>query len=209
MKNASKEIDAYIAKAPEFARPILEKFRKAVHAACPEVKEVMKWSAPHFEHHGLLGGMAAFKAHVRYGFWRGKELADPERLLGRVGSTEMGYMKAGKVAEMPTQKVLVAYVKEAAALNENKAEAAKSATKSAKKTSKRHVAKALPVPADLQAALGKHKRARAIFEAFSTSHRNEYVEWIVEAKREATRAKRLAQTLEWLAEGNARNWRYE
>jgi uncharacterized protein YdeI (YjbR/CyaY-like superfamily) len=50
---------------------------------------------------------------------------------------------------------------------------------------------------------------RIAIEAFAPSHRREYIEWIVEAKREETRAKRVAQAIEWLREGKSRNWKYE
>jgi uncharacterized protein YdeI (YjbR/CyaY-like superfamily) len=66
----------------------------------------------------------------------------------------------------------------------------------------------LVVPADLAAAVKKNRKAQATFAAFSPSHRREYVEWVTEAKTEATRARRVAQTVEWLAEGKPRNWKY-
>ena len=72
MKNTSPEVDRYIAAAAPFAQPILEKIRKAFHKADPEIREVIKWSFPHFEHDGIVGSMAAFKAHVTYGFWKAK-----------------------------------------------------------------------------------------------------------------------------------------
>ncbi len=64
------------------------------------------------------------------------------------------------------------------------------------------------VPDELAAALKKNAKARATFEGFSPSHRREYVEWITEAKREQTRARRIAQAVAWMAEGKARNWKY-
>ena len=64
------------------------------------------------------------------------------------------------------------------------------------------------VPADLKQALAKNARARAAFEAFSPSHRREYVQWIEEAKHEETRKKRLGTAIDWLAEGKSRNWKY-
>ena len=65
------------------------------------------------------------------------------------------------------------------------------------------------VPEDLAAALKKDGKALTTFEGFAPGQRREYVEWITEAKRPETRAKRLATTLEWLAEGKKRNWKYE
>ena len=50
-------IDAYIARSAQFARPILTKLRKLVHAGCPEVEETIKWGSPAFDYKGLLCGM--------------------------------------------------------------------------------------------------------------------------------------------------------
>jgi len=65
------------------------------------------------------------------------------------------------------------------------------------------------VPAELKAALAKNRQAAATFETFPPSHRREYVEWIAEAKRDETKAKRVTQAVEWMAEGKSRNWKYE
>ena len=71
MAKKDPRVDAYIAKAPEFARPILKHLRAIVHEGCPEVEETMKWSVPHFDYMGPLAGMAAVKAHCAGGCWRG------------------------------------------------------------------------------------------------------------------------------------------
>ena len=65
----------------------------------------------------------------------------------------------------------------------------------------------IPVPADFTAAVKKNKKALAAFEAFSPSHRREYLEWITEAKSEDTRKRRIAQAIEWMAQGKSRNWK--
>ena len=65
------------------------------------------------------------------------------------------------------------------------------------------------MPEDFAAALAKQPGAQAAFDAFAPSHRREYLEWITDAKREETRGKRIAQSVEWLAEGKKRNWKYE
>lgn len=198
--------DEYIAAAPEFAQPILEKLRKVVHKACPDVEETIKWSSPHFEHQGILAGMAAFKKHVSFAFWRGKELSDPDGLFEGVGRTNMCALKIEKVADLPPEGVLVRYLKEAIKLNEAAAKAPNGKEKPAgRKASAKRTVKA---PPDLMAALRKKKRALATFEGFSYSNRKEYVEWVTEAKREATRAKRIEQAVAWMAEGKPRNWKY-
>lgn len=191
-------IDAYIAKAPEFARPILERLRAAFHAGGPGLRETVKWNMPYFEGNGLVGGMAAFKQHVSLGFWRGKELSDPEGLFRGVGASEMCALKVASLAELPSKKVLVSYVKQAVALDAVGADAKPKA-----------VARAAPqAPADLLAALKRDRKALAAFEAFAPGYKREYVEWITAAKRAETRAKRVVQAVEWLAEGKSRNWRH-
>ncbi len=57
--------------------------------------------------------------------------------------------------------------------------------------------------------LEKNAAARKAFEAFSPSCKREYVDWIVQAKREETRSKRLQQAVEWMAEGKQRHWKYQ
>ena len=74
---------------------------------------------------------------------------------------------------------------------------------------KRAAPKAVRSPADLAAALKRNAKARATFAGFSLSHKREYIEWITEAKSDETRARRLAQAIEWMAQGKSRNWKYE
>jgi hypothetical protein len=188
MKNMAPEVDRYIAKAAPFAQPILEKIRKAFHKADPEIREVMKWSFPHFEHDGIVGSMAAFKAHVAWGFWKAKLMGEPFR-------TNVTSLK-----ELPSEKEMVASIREAVRLNEDgvKVERAPRVARGE-----------ADVPDDLAAALKKTAAARKTFEGFSPSQRREYIDWLTEAKQAPTRAKRLAQTIEWLSEGKTRNWKYE
>jgi uncharacterized protein YdeI (YjbR/CyaY-like superfamily) len=191
MKNMSPEVDRYIENAAPFAQPILKKIRKAVHAGDPDVVETLKWGAPFFEHKGIIVSMAAFKQHVRWGFWKGK-------LIGN-GAPTMGETKITDVSELPPEKEIIACVREAVRLNEEGVRKA-APTRKAKPEAK--------VPADLAAALKKSPKAAKTFQDFSPSHRREYIEWIDEAKQDATRQRRIAQTVEWLEEGKARNWKY-
>jgi uncharacterized protein YdeI (YjbR/CyaY-like superfamily) len=201
MGKKDPRVDAYIAKSAEFARPILKHIRKVVHAALPAVEEELKWGAPHFMYKGMLCGMAAFKQHCSFGFWRAKELAQDHKEVGKDGKPGMGqFGNLKSVSDLPSQKVLTKLVKAAAALND----AGTKAPRTAK--SKRPAPK---MPADFLAALKKHKKAHATFAAFSPSHQREYIEWITEAKRDETRNRRIATALEWIAEGKSRNWKYE
>lgn len=199
MATRDPRVDAYIAKSAEFAKPILTHLREVVHSACPDVEEGMKWSYPHFMHHGMMCGMAAFKGHCTFGFWKSDLIgvgdATTEAAMGQFG-------RITKVAELPSKKVLTGYIKQAMKLNEEGVKAPWLVKRSKPKPP-------AVAPEDLLAALAKNKKARATFDAFSPSNRREYIDWITEAKREETRHKRLAQTIEWLAEGKARNWKYE
>lgn len=198
-------VDAYIEKAAPFARPILEKIRRAFHRGSPHLVETIKWGTPHFEMEGLLGGMAAFKAHVTFTLWKGKELEDPHGLFAQVGATNMAAVKVTAAGDLPTQAVLRDYIKRATALNAVNAKAARQGK--AKAPAKRKPAPKMPP--ELAAALKKNAQARATFESFPPSAKRDYIEWITGAKREATRAARLTTTMEWLREGKRRNWKYE
>jgi len=199
MPTKSPEFDAYITAAAPFARPILKRIRRAFHRGCPRVVEVIKWGAPHFEHHGLLGSMAAFKEHVRFGFWRGDALPEASELFRTIGKTTMIADRVMSVDGLPDEAVLVGLVQAAAAYNESGS--------AQKKPAKKKPAETVVSP-ELQAALQAHPVARAAFEAFSPSHRREYVEWIAEAKQPATRDRRIAKTIEQLSQGLSRHWKY-
>lgn len=200
-------VDAYIHDAAPFARPIMEKIRAIFHKASPNITETMKWNVPHFEYRGLLGGMAAFKNHVSLGFWKSKFMDDPANLFNNDPKASMCTLKLAAVADIPSEKVLLAYIRQAMALNEPDAVAQQRAQCAAlPKSPPRPVV----VPPDLAAALKQpaNAAARETFDNFPPSHKREYVEWITEAKRDETRQSRLETTLEWLNEGKSKNWKY-
>lgn len=201
MATRSPDVDNYIAEAALFARPILKKIRQLFHKASPHITESMKWGFPHFEYRGIVGNMAAFNQHATFGFWKASLMRDPMGLLKIMGKTEMGAHRLLSVKDMPADEVMIAYIQHAIELNEAGIKA------TVKRSPKINLA--LEVPEDLAAALKKNKPAAKTFEAFSNSHRKEYIEWIEEAKRPETRAKRLAMTMKQLAEGKTRHWKYQ
>lgn len=186
-------IDAYIASAQPFARPILERVRERVHAVMPDVEEAMKWSHPTYLKNGkIVLGTAAFKEHAAVNFWRGSELG-----LARSGEAMGQLGKLTSVADLPHD--LDSMIAKAADVSVAPAPA------KAKKAPK-------PMPdlhPDFAAALDKAPKAKAIMDAFPPSCRREYLEWVAEAKQDATREKRIASAIEWLSEGKRRNWKYE
>jgi uncharacterized protein YdeI (YjbR/CyaY-like superfamily) len=194
-------VDAYIAKQQPFAKPILVHLRDLVHEVCPDANEVIKWGMPHFDYQGPFAGMAAFKAHATFGFWKEALLRKGKAPLPEPAEKAMGSFGCIRsLDDLPSRRTLASLIREAMKLNEG-------GVKTPKRPS---VPKpAVRPPAWFMAALRKKPRALATYEAFPPGQKREYVEWVTEAKTEATREKRLATTVAWLAEGKRRNWKYE
>jgi hypothetical protein len=198
MTSKDPRIDAYITRAASFAQPILRHVRKLVHQGCPEVQETIKWSMPHFDYHGIMLGVAAFKEHCSIGVWKG------ELILRKHAGSDGGMGHFGKITslkDLPSDKRFIEYVRKAAELN-------KQGIKKPADLKPKPARSELTVPEYLRAALCKNKRAAATFEGFSYTNKKEYVDWLTEAKREETRSHRLQTTIAWLAEGKVRNWKY-
>lgn len=191
-------IDTYIARSAPFARPILAHIRDVVHEACPSCEETIKWGFPNFVYDGrILCSMAAFKAHCTFGFWKGDQVTGAPREEGAMGS----FGRITAVSDLPARRTLVSLVRKAMKVSEQRATAPKKAPSKPRPE--------LPVPPDLASALRRNAKANATFAAFPPSQRREYIEWISDAKSDDTRQRRLETTLEWLAAGKRRNWKYE
>ena len=198
----NKLIDAYIAKAADFAKPILNHLRELVHATCPEAEEKMKWSFPHFDYKGeMMCSMAAFKQHAVFGFWKAALMKDPLLLETAKSEVAMGHLgRITSLKDLPADKKIIGWIKEAMALND-KGMKLPAKPKSTEK-------KEIMVPDYFEKVLAKNKKASATFNAFSYSHKKEYIEWITEAKTDETKNKRMVQAIEMMAEGKSRNWKY-
>ncbi len=196
-------VDAYIAKSPDFAKPILTHVRKLMHRGSPRLEEKIKWGVPTFEHKGIVAMMAAFKKHVAFGFWSEKLIrerlgADADRVFPRDAKLGMGGRKYLAKSELPPDAVILRAVKLAVVLNEAGERPKRAATR-----------KPPPkAPPYLAAALKKNAKARATFGKLTPGQQREYVDWLAEAKQAATRERRLAQAIEWLAAGKKRYWKY-
>jgi uncharacterized protein YdeI (YjbR/CyaY-like superfamily) len=200
MGKKDPRIDAYIAKSADFAKPILTHLRELVHAACPEVEETMKWSFPNFIYKGMFCSMASFKAHCAFGFWKASLIFGKGNSAAGDDKGSMGHFgRLTALSDLPKDKELLAYIKEAVRLNDAGISKARPRPKAKKE---------LVVPNYFTLALKKNKKALAAFEDFSYSHKKEYLEWITEAKTDETRQRRIATALEWMAEGKSRNWKY-
>jgi uncharacterized protein YdeI (YjbR/CyaY-like superfamily) len=199
MGTRDKRIDAYIAKSQDFARPILTHIRESIHHACPDVTETIKWGMPAFDYKGPMCGMAAFKQHATFGFWKSSLVFDKNDTYATDPDGMAAFGKMTSVSDLPPKKALLGYIRKAAALNDD----------GVKVQRKRTARTPLPVPAALTAALKKNRKANDAFGAMPPSHQREYNEWIGDAKTDATRDKRVAQAIEWIAEGKSRNWKYQ
>ena len=201
MGTKDPRIDKYIVKAADFAKPILSHLRELVHKACPETKETIKWGFPHFDYKGMMCSMAAFKQHCAFSFWKAALMKDQKLMANSKSETSMGHLdKITSLNDFPIDKLMISYIKEAKKLN---ADGVKFPMKPVVKEKKEFT-----VPNYFLKALKKNKSALKTFNDFSPSHKREYVEWITEAKSEATKIKRLSTAIEWLSEGKSRNWKY-
>lgn len=198
MATRDPRIDTYIDNAPEFAQPVLHHLRALIHAACPDVVETIKWRCPSFEYKGVLCGFAAFKQHCVFGFWKHELVVAAHDKASREAMGSFGRLTS--IKDLPSKAALTKFIKSAMKLNDEGVKVVRDKTTKGKQP--------VSMPPELKVALAKNKRARAAFEAFSPSHQREYMEWIGEAKGEDTRARRLAQAIEWMAEGKPRNWKY-
>jgi uncharacterized protein YdhG (YjbR/CyaY superfamily) len=201
-------VDAYIGKARPFAQPILNHVRESMHKACPEVDETIKWGMPFFELNGIiLGNVAAFKEHCSLGLW-GPEMAAIIGMGndGAKSNEAMGtFGRVASVKDLPGDKALLGYLRQAAGFvlrGERKTSLVRPVARKAAKVD-------VVAPAELTAALKKNKAAAKVFAEFSPSCKKEYTEWISEAKRDETKLKRVAQAVEWIAEGKQRHWKYQ
>ncbi|HEX4029256.1 MAG TPA: YdeI/OmpD-associated family protein [Terracidiphilus sp.] len=206
-ENRNPKVDAYIAKAQPFAKPILTHLRELMHKGCPGAEETIKWSRPFFEYRGaILGNMSGFKEHCSFGFW-GEEIGAVLRKAKAVQDGAMGSLgRITRLEDLPSDRDLLDWIRQAAGFVESGQYTSPIAAR--RKVVK--AAKAAPtVPAEFAAALKKHKKAATAFEAFSPSCKREYVDWIAEAKRPETRDKRIGTAVAWIAEGKQRNWKYQ
>jgi len=202
MEQFDSRIDVYINKSAPFAQPILEYIREVVHEASPLIQETMKWSMPFFDYKGTVCMMAAFKQHCAFGFWKASRLNDPHHLLHSGEESAAGsFGRICSIADLPPKEAMIDFIMQAIELNEKGIKTVKV---------KPPVDKAaLVVPDYFVEALSENDEAGANFNAFSYSQKKDYVEWLTEAKSEATRQKRMETAIEWISEGKTRNWKYQ
>jgi len=201
MATKNPRIDAYIEKAAPFAQPVLKHLRSLIHKTCPEVVETIKWGMPSFEYKGIWCGFASFKEHCTFGFWKAGIMKDAGVLLGKESKSAMGNLgKITSMKDLPSDKIIIGWLKESMKLNDAGIKVPKNVTK--------HEKKEVVTPGWFITAVKKNKKAWSTFENASASFKKEYVQWVTEAKTDETKDKRMKQSIEWMAEGKHRNWKY-
>ena len=202
MGQYNERVDAYIEGSKDFARPILIHLRKLVHEASPEFTEAIKWSSPFFDHDGPVCQMAAFNEHCAFGFWQAAIMDDPDHILKREEKNAGSIGRITSLADLPPDETLIKDIRQALALNKAGLKAPSRAKTLTEKTE-------LAVPDYFTEALARNVEASEYFDKFSPSQKKEYVTWLMEAKTEATRIKRLETAMEWIGEGKSRHWKYK
>lgn len=198
MAKKNPSVDAYINKAQPFAKPILKRLRTVIHKACPQVVEEIKWGSPFYLYQNrVVCATMAFKAHCALVFWKaaliikknGKKAKDDLKHLRRISIKE----------DLLSERELSAYIKLAMHFNEP-------TTKLPPREERSAPAK---VPSDLAQALRASPKASATFNAFTPTKKKDYIYWIIGAKTEETRERRLETAIDWMVQGKSRNWKYE
>jgi uncharacterized protein YdeI (YjbR/CyaY-like superfamily) len=197
----NEKVTAYIGKAQPFLEPILNHLRDLVHKTNKDVEEKIKWGMPHFDYKGMYCGIAAMKQHCGFGFWKAGLLENPGNYIVKGEDAGMGSIgRLTTMKDLPPDKALIDFLKQAKEVNDNDVKADARPKKEKEE---------LVLPDTALKALQKNKKANATFQKFSPSQQREYIEWIVEAKTDATRDKRLETMLQWLEEGKIRHWKYQ
>lgn len=201
MEKYNAKVDEYIEKSPDFAKPVLLYLRETIHEMCPDAEEAIKWKFPTFMYKGkILCSITAFKQYCSLGFWLHQEMKTIKELETSAEKSSMFSLgKITRMEDLPSKTLLKKAIKEAMELTDmgvtmKKAAPSKTETE---------------IPDYFQKALNTNEKALQVFQKASPSFRKEYINWIIEAKTENTRHKRMEQALEWISEGKGRNWKYE
>lgn len=197
MKNTNPRVDEYIEKAQPFARPILKHVRELMHTGCPDLTETIKWGMPHFEYHGVIASMAAFKEHAVFGFWK-QDLIPGMNQYVKEKEAMGSWGRITSLDGIPPDKDIIGFVKVAAKLNEEGITLPRRAPKPV----------VVNMPDDFLKEIRKNKKAFETYEAFSPSNKRDYADWITDAKTDETRQERMKTAIEWMSEGKPRMWKY-
>lgn len=202
--NHNSAVDLYIAGVEDFAKPILEHWRRLIRENCPDGEEAIKWGLPHFDYKGdHMCVMAAYKSHCSFTFLKSELMNDPRLKAAKDLKPIKRFLgKITQLNDLPADDDFIALIKEAVQLNEKGIRMKREKPVTEK-------SKVIEAPDYLKTALDNNPKAKEIFESKSNSFRKEYIIWITDAKTDATRQKRMNEALEWIAEGKGRFWKHQ
>lgn len=195
-KQASEKISQYIESADVKKKEILQRLRDFLNRDDFGLTEDWKWHAPNFNSNGMVCWLAFFKSHVGLNFFKGSLIEDLHGLYDNASMDKGNRIIKYKTINEINENLLEYYIYEA--IKHNK--------EGAKITSKKVE---IEVPKDLAKALEKDIMAKDFFTNLAPGYKRDYIDWIISAKQEKTRLKRLETTLEWLGQGKKKNWRYK
>lgn len=176
-------VDDYIAGADQWQAE-LNQLRKILNST--KLDETVKWGAPCYTYGGKnLVGIGAFKSYVGLWFFQGALLKDRQKVLinaqeGTTKAMRQWRFESGKDIKAAQIK---AYVKEAIALSEEGKEI------------KPDRDKPVSIPPELEAAFRKNNKVRTCFGSLTKGRQREYADYVADAKRDETKAKRIEKIM--------------
>lgn len=180
--NASKLIDKYLTSKAPFANEICLLLRDLIHKSDNLIIEDWKWNIPVFHKNGMVCGFAGFKKHVSLTFFNGVLMKDKHQLFSDdCNAQKTRTIKFFHVSDI-NENQLLGYFKEAFSLSEIPIK---------KEIQKKEIV----IPDLLQNALDNNEIAKANFNKMAYTYRKEYALHITDAKREATKIKRLEKVI--------------
>lgn len=175
-------------------------FLRSIIRKNPKLEEGVKWGIPVFSYQGRnVIGIAKFKAYFGLWFYEGALLEDKNQLLinAQKGKTKaLRQMRFNTVNEVP-EKEIKEYIQEAIKNIEEG------------RIFKPSKSKELHIPDELEEVLERDGVLKKSFEALTFYKRKEYCEHIAEARREATRKRRLEKSIPLILEGKGLNDKYK
>jgi hypothetical protein len=196
-RSKTTDPEEWLETAPDFSRPLAEQVCEWIQRCQPDLTEAIKWNALTFSGRKLVCGLSACKKHLGIVFFRGTELSDPAKLFDPIGEGNTN-LRSIRLATLDgfNRHAFETLLHEAVELDDRRDVLPVPKVKR----------EPWPVPDFFTAALAQKKNRKAAegFAKLSPSCQREYLVWVSTAKREETRAARLAQTLAALASG--RKW---
>ncbi len=181
-----KTVEAYIAKKIDWS-PALNALREIIHRT--ELEETVKWGMPGYTFNNKnVVGISAFKSYVGLWFHQGVFLKDHAQKLvnAQEGKTKaMRQWRFHSLAEVEANKAFILSYLEEAIQNQKLGLEIKPERKT----------DAVSVPEELEKELKANEKLNQAFETLATGKKREYTDYITEAKREETKAKRLEKII--------------